>query len=436
MFWKAPPGSLNSVPGPPGQGQVPGPQVITERTSGSLSVTEGPKVTTEEDRVEAGPTKASDIRYVRKTGTFKRDPFYELNQTSSIQIKMKNFISAHDVKDIDSLVRSALAYKANPLKDKELGAHKRIGMLFLNPSMRTRLSTQIAAQNLGADAIVFNVDKEGWALEFEEEAIMSGNKVEHVKDAAPIMGKYFDILCIRTFPSLKNKEEDYSELYINQFVKYSGIPVVSLESSTLHPLQSLTDIITITEVLGAGGGSAKASSSATGQAGSAQASGTAQSAPKGRKPKIVLTWAPHVKALPQAVANSFSQWVNAWGQAGRQIDFVITHPEDYELDPQFTKGATITHNQNEALEGADFVYVKNWSTFTDYGKIYCNDPEWMLTQDKLKQTNNARVMHCLPVRRNVELSDEILDSPSSIVTQEASNRVWAAQAVLADLLKR
>ncbi|MBN8855861.1 MAG: acetylornithine carbamoyltransferase [Sphingobacteriales bacterium 50-39] len=336
---------------------------------------------------------------------------------------MKNFISAHDVKDIDSLVKSALAYKANPLKDKELGAHKRIGMLFLNPSMRTRLSTQIAAQNLGADAIVFNVDKEGWALEFEEEAIMSGNKVEHVKDAAPIMGNYFDILCIRTFPSLKNKEEDYSELYINQFVKYSGIPVVSLESSTLHPLQSLTDIITITEVLGAGE-AARASGPSTG------------SAPAGRRPKIVLTWAPHVKALPQAVANSFSQWVNAWGQAGRQIDFVITHPEDYELDPQFTQGATITHNQNEALEDADFVYVKNWSTFTDYGKIYCNDPEWMLTQDKLKQTNNAKVMHCLPVRRNVELSDEILDSPSSIVTQEASNRVWAAQAVLADLLKR
>jgi len=334
---------------------------------------------------------------------------------------MKNFISAHDVKDIDSLVKSALAYKANPLKDKELGAHKRIGMLFLNPSMRTRLSTQIAAQNLGADAIVFNVDKEGWALEFEEEAIMSGSKVEHVKDAAPIMGNYFDILCIRTFPSLKNKEEDYSELYINQFVKYSGIPVVSLESSTLHPLQSLTDIITITEVLGR---------SAPGSPGSAKAS--APSSLKARKPKIVLTWAPHVKALPQAVANSFSQWVNAWGQA----EFVITHPEDYELDPQFTKGATITHNQDEALKDADFVYVKNWSTFTDYGKIYCNDPEWMLTQDKLKQTNNAKVMHCLPVRRNVELSDEILDSPSSIVTQEASNRVWAAQAVLAELLKR
>ena len=355
---------------------------------------------------------------------------------------MKNFISAHDVKDIDSLVKSALAYKANPLKDKELGAHKRIGMLFLNPSMRTRLSTQIAAQNLGADAIVFNVDKEGWALEFEEEAIMSGNKVEHVKDAAPIMGNYFDILCIRTFPSLKNKEEDYSELYINQFVKYSGIPVVSLESSTLHPLQSLTDIITITEVLGgSAAGSARASgSSSAGSAkassasatGSSPATGQTAGAPKARRPKIVLTWAPHVKALPQAVANSFSQWVNAWGKA----DFVITHPEDYELDPQFTKGATITHNQNEALEGADFIYVKNWSTFSDYGKIYCNDPEWMLTQDKLKQTNNAKVMHCLPVRRNVELSDEILDSPSSIVTQEASNRVWAAQAVLAELLKK
>ena len=246
---------------------------------------------------------------------------------------MKNFISAADVTDIDSLVKSALAYKADPLKDKSLGANKRVGMLFLNPSMRTRLSTQIAAQNLGAEPIVFNVDKEGWALEFEEEAIMSGNTVEHVKDAAPIMGNYFDILCIRTFPSLKNKEDDYSELYIKQFIKYSGIPVVSLESATLHPLQSLTDIITINEVLGG----------------------------EKKKPKIVLTWAPHVKALPQCVANSFSQWVNAWGKA----DFVITHPEDYELDTKFTAGATITHNQDEALKDADFVYVKNWSTYTD-----------------------------------------------------------------------
>ncbi|HMH21754.1 MAG TPA: hypothetical protein VK563_08255 [Puia sp.] len=329
---------------------------------------------------------------------------------------MKNFISVHDVTDIDNLVRSALAYKADPFRDKSLGLNKRVGMLFLNPSMRTRLSTQIAAQNLGAEPIVFNVDKEGWALEFEEEAIMSGSTVEHVKDAAPIMGKYFDILCIRTFPSLKNKEDDYSELYIRQFIKYSGIPVVSLESATLHPLQSLTDVITISEALGGGFGKA----------------GLAPGAAGGRKPKIVLTWAPHVKALPQCVGNSFAQWINAWGKA----DFVITHPEDYELDPQFTKGATITHNQDEALKDADFVYVKNWSTYKDYGKIYCNDPEWMLTTKKLSQTRNARVMHCLPVRRNVELSDEVLDSAASIVTQEASNRVWAAQAVLAELLRK
>ncbi len=315
---------------------------------------------------------------------------------------MEKFISVHDVNNINALVEKALAYKANPLKDKLLGANKRIGLLFLNPSMRTRLSTQIAAQNLGMEAIVFNVGSEGWALEFEEEAIMSGSTSEHVKDAAPIMGKYFDILAIRTFPSLKNKEEDYSELYIKQFIKYAGIPVVSLESATLHPLQSLTDVITITETF-----------------------------KEKRKPKIVLTWAPHVKPLPQCVANSFSQWINAWGKA----EFVITHPEDYELDEQFTKGATITHNQDEALKDADYVYVKNWSTYNDYGRIYNNDPEWMMTNEKLALTNNAKVMHCLPVRRNVELSDEILDGPNSIITQEASNRVWAAQAVISDILK-
>lgn len=314
---------------------------------------------------------------------------------------MKQFISVHDVNDIDALVQKALSYKASPLRDKALGANKRIGLLFLNPSMRTRLSTQIAAQNLGMEAIVFNIGSEGWALEFEEEAIMSGNTVEHVKDAAPIMGKYFDILAIRTFPSLKNKEDDYSELFIKQFIRYAGIPVVSLESATLHPLQSFTDVITITETF-----------------------------KEKRKPRIVLTWAPHVKPLPQCVANSFSQWINAWGKA----DFVITHPEDYELDPQFTKGATITTNQDEALKDADYVYVKNWSTYKDYGKIYNNDPEWMMTRQKLALTNNARVMHCLPVRRNVELSDEILDGPNSLVIQEASNRVWAAQTVLSEIL--
>ena len=315
---------------------------------------------------------------------------------------MKQFISVQDVENIDKLVQSALAYKENPFSDRTLGADKRIGCLFLNPSMRTRLSTQVAAQNLGMEAIVFNVSSEGWALEFEEEAIMSGNTVEHVKDAAPIFGKYFDILAIRTFPSLKNREDDYSELFIKQFIKYAGIPVVSLESATLHPLQSLTDIITISE-----------------------------SFTEKRKPKIVMTWAPHVKPLPQCVANSFSQWVNAWGNA----EFVITHPEDYELHEKFTSGARITHDQDEALQGADFVYVKNWSTFQDYGRVYCNDPEWMLTNEKLTLTNNAKVMHCLPVRRNVELSDEVLDGPHSLVTQEAANRVWAAQAVLSEILK-
>lgn len=317
---------------------------------------------------------------------------------------MKQFISVNDVNNINSLVAKALAYKANPFADKHLGAGKRIGLLFLNPSLRTRLSTQVAASNLGMEAIVFNVDKEGWALEFEEGAIMSGNTVEHIKDAAPILGKYFDVLAIRTFPSLKNKEDDYSELYIHQFIKYAGVPVVSLESATLHPLQSLTDIITIQE--------------------------DRKLLTINDRPKIVLTWAPHVKPLPQCVANSFSQWINTWKEA----DFVITHPQDYELDERFTKGAIIMHNQDEALKNADYVYVKNWSTFNDYGKVYENDPSWMLTNQKLQITNNAKVMHCLPVRRNVELSDEILESANSLVTQQASNRVWAAQAVLSEIL--
>lgn len=314
---------------------------------------------------------------------------------------MEKFVSVKDAGDIQALVETALKYKADPLRHRNLGAGKRIGCLFLNPSMRTRLSTQIAAQNLGMEPIIFNVGSEGWALEFEEEAIMSGNTVEHVKDAAPVFGKYFDILAIRTFPSLKNKEDDYSELFINQFIKYAGIPVISLESATLHPLQSLADIITITENL-----------------------------KEKKKPKVVLTWAPHVKALPQCVANSFSQWMNAWGKA----EFVIAHPEDYELSKEFTKGAHITHDQDEALAGADFIYVKNWSTYDDYGKIYCNDPEWMLTNEKLNLTNKAKVMHCLPVRRNIELSDEVLDGPNSLVTELAANRVWSAQAVISSIL--
>jgi N-succinyl-L-ornithine transcarbamylase len=314
---------------------------------------------------------------------------------------MKQFISVSDAGSIQHLVQKALAYKLDPLQDREIGRGKTLGMLFLNPSMRTRLSTQIAARNLGMDTIVFNVGQEGWTLEFGEEVVMSGTSVEHVKDAAPVLGKYFDILGVRTFPSLKSKEADYSELYIRQFIRYAGIPVISLESATLHPLQSLTDVITISETF-----------------------------QQPRKPKVVLTWAPHVKALPQCVANSFAQWINLWGEA----ELVITHPEGYELDTQFSQWATIENDQQKALQGADYVYVKNWSTFRDYGNILCHDSGWMLTNRKLLHTNQAKVMHCLPVRRNVELSDEVLDGPHSLVTRQAANRVWAAQAVLREIL--
>jgi N-succinyl-L-ornithine transcarbamylase len=314
---------------------------------------------------------------------------------------MKHFISAKDA-DIKDLIAKGIAFKTSLGTESKLGAGKRVGLLFLNPSMRTRLSTQLAASNLGMESIVFNVGQDGWSLEFEDGAVMNGNTAEHVKDAAPILGSYFDILGIRTFPSLKDKEDDYNEHTINQFIKYAGVPIISLESATLHPLQSLADLITITETF-----------------------------KEKKRPKVVLTWAPHVKALPQCVANSFAQWVNAWGEA----DFTIAHPKDYELDAQFSTGATITNNQDEALKNADFVYVKNWSTYTDYGKVTCSDASWMMTEKKLALTNNAHVMHCLPVRRNIELSDEILDGPNSIVTHQASNRVWAAQAVLATILK-
>jgi len=315
---------------------------------------------------------------------------------------LKNFISADDVSNIDALVKQALQYKADPFAGKLSGTGKRIGLLFLNPSLRTRLSTQVAAANLGMEAVVFNVDKEGWALEFTEGAVMNGTTVEHIKDAAPVLGQYFDILCVRTFPSLQNREEDYAETVISQFIKYAGVPVVSLESATLHPLQSLTDLVTIKETY----------------------RGTT-------KPKVVLSWAPHVKALPQCVANSFAQWVNAWGEA----EFVITHPEGYELDEKFTGNAPIITNQDEALRNADYVYVKNWSSYRDYGKVPGNAGDWMLTKAKLALTNEAKVMHCLPVRRNVELSDEVLDSSNSLVTQQAGNRVWAAQSVLHEILK-
>lgn len=318
---------------------------------------------------------------------------------------MKQFIAATDVADMPALIGKALAYKTDPLKDKLLGSGKRVGLLFLNPSLRTRLSTQVAAANLGMEAIVFNVDKEGWALEFAEGAVMNGNTVEHVKDAAPVLGQYFDVLCLRTFPSLQNRAADYSEHLISQFIRYAGVPVMSLESATLHPLQSLADLITITED-------------------SAVRSIT-------RKPKVVLSWAPHIKPLPQCVANSFAQWMTAWGAA----DFVVCQPEGYELDPVYTNGAAVMHHQEEAFAGADYVYVKNWSSYNQYGQMPAVSGNWMPDLELWQQTNEARLMHCLPVRRNVELSDELLDSSYSLVTKQAGNRVWSAQAVLSELIK-
>jgi N-succinyl-L-ornithine transcarbamylase len=320
--------------------------------------------------------------------------------------ELKNFISVNDVDAVPALVELALKYKLNPFLDNGLGSGKRIGLLFLNPSLRTRLSTQVAASNLGMESIVFNADKDGWALEFKEGAVMNGNTVEHIKDAAPVLGAYFDILCVRTFPGLLNRQDDYAETVINQFVKYSGVPVISLESATLHPLQSLADIITIEEAI------------------------RSVSIPSEKKRKVVLTWAPHVKALPQCVANSFAQWMQAWNGA----EFIITHPKGFELDEKFTGNASIITDQNEALQHADFVYVKNWSCYTDYGKVNTEAADWMITAQKLERTNRAKIMHCLPVRRNVELSDEVLDSTNSLVTQQAANRVWAAQAVISTLL--
>jgi N-succinyl-L-ornithine transcarbamylase len=314
---------------------------------------------------------------------------------------MEHFIKFESREQGQELIDLASAYKANPILHAEKGKGKRVGCIFLNPSLRTRVSTQIAAQQLGMEAIVLNMDKEGWALELQEGAIMNKSTVEHIKDAAGVLGSYFDILAIRAFPSLTQKEEDVADFVLHQFIKYCKIPVISLESAIRHPLQSLADQLTI------------------------------QESAKGKKnPKVVLTWAPHIKAIPHAVANSFAEWTLGMGH-----DLTICHPEGYELDPEFTQGATLTNNQSEALQGADFVYVKNWSAFNDYGKILCTDERWMLTETHLKHAPEAKVMHCLPVRRNIELSDEILDGPRSLVQQQAFNRVFAAQAVLSKLLE-
>jgi N-succinyl-L-ornithine transcarbamylase len=331
---------------------------------------------------------------------------------------MRLFSSVKDIDNIRDLVDEALSIKQAPYKFQDLGRNKTLGLLFLNPSLRTRLSTQKAALNLGMNVMVMNMDKEGWALETQDGVIMNGSTVEHIREAAAVMGEYCDILGLRCFPKLQDREEDYSEDLFNKFVKFCGVPVVSLESATLHPLQSLADLITIIE-----------------QPPSSLTPALSKGEGEEMRPKVVLTWAPHVKALPQSVPNSFSEWMCRAQQEGL-IDFVITHPEGYELAEEFTAGAIITHNQDEALQNADFIYVKNWSSYRDYGKILTQGEGWMIDNAKLKQTNNAKVMHCLPVRRDLELSSEILDGPNSLVTQEAGNRVWAAQVVLKRMLEK
>ena len=317
---------------------------------------------------------------------------------------MKKFFSVSDVDDLTDVVKDALALKSSPYDSQTLGKNRTLGLVFLNPSLRTRLSTQKAAMNLGMNVMVLNMDKEGWALETQDGVIMNGATVEHIREAAAVMGEYCDILGLRSFPSLKDKEADYTEDLFNKFVRFCGVPVVSLESATRHPLQSLTDLITINEYKTV------------------------------EKPKVVLAWAPHVKALPQAVPNSFAEWMSK-AQAQDMVNFTIAHPEGYELSEEFTDGAIITHDLENALTGADFVYVKNWSSFKEYGKVYPVSKNWMLDNDLLRLTNNAKVMHCLPVRRDLELSSEILDGPNSLVVKEASNRVWAAQVVLKRMLE-
>ncbi|KIO77080.1 acetylornithine carbamoyltransferase [Pedobacter lusitanus] len=319
---------------------------------------------------------------------------------------MNQFTSVNDVEDISQLVKDALALKSNPYADQQLGKNKTLGLVFLNPSLRTRLSTQKAAINLGMSVMVMNMDKEGWALETEDGVVMNGSTVEHIREAAAVMGQYCDILGLRSFPKLVSREEDYNEDFFNKFIQYCGVPVVSLESATRHPLQSLADLVTIRETW-------------KGEA----------------KPKVVLAWAPHIKALPQAVPNSFAEWM-CKAQQEDMLDFTIVQPAGYELAEDFTSGAHITHNLQEALEGADYIYVKNWSSYKEYGKILPYPEGWMLNNELLKGTNQARVMHCLPVRRDLELSSEVLDGPNSLVIQEAGNRLWAAQAVLKGLLQK
>ena len=308
-----------------------------------------------------------------------------------------NYTSINDINNINSWIEEAKEIKANPLANKDLGKDKTLGLLFFNSSLRTRLSTQKAALNLGMDPIVMNVSGDAWGIEFGDKTVMNGNTAEHIKEAAQVVSQYCDVIAVRAFPSLTDKEKDESEQVLKSFVKFASVPIVSMESATGHPLQGLTDVITISE-------------------------NTTK-----KKPKVVLSWAPHIKPLPHAVANSFIH-----AMQNMDVDFVMTHPKGYDLNPEIVGNMPVVYNQEDALKDADFVYAKNWSSYNDYGKVLKKDTDWMITKAKL---GAAKFMHCLPVRRNVVVEDVVLDSENSLVIQQANNRTYAAQWVLKNILE-
>ncbi len=315
---------------------------------------------------------------------------------------MRNFTNFNDLGSVEKALEWAREVKQNPFEDKQLGQDKTLLMIFFNSSLRTRLSTQKAAMNLGMNMIVLDINQGAWKLESERGVIMDGDKPEHILEAIPVMGSYCDVIGVRAFASLTNKKEDYNETILQQFIDYAGKPVFSMEAATRHPLQSYADLVTIDEYK------------------------------TKERPKVVLTWAPHPRALPQAVANSFAEWMNA-----TDFEFVITHPKGYELSPEFVGGATVEYSQEKAFEGADFIYAKNWSVFNDieYGSVTNIDRSWMVDSQKMSLTNRAKFMHCLPVRRNMIVSDSVIEGEDSIVIQQAANRVVSAQAVLREILK-
>ena len=319
-----------------------------------------------------------------------------------------DFLGIDDIDNLQEWVAEARNIKRDPLKDHKLGAGKTIGLLFFNPSLRTRLSTQKAAQNLGLNCIVMNFDKEGWALEFLDGVVMDQGKSEHIREAAQVISQYCDIIAIRAFASLKDREEDEAEVVLRGFQQYATVPIVNMESSTAHPLQALADAITLNEN------------------GLKEKEGLISG-----KKKVVLTWAPHPRALPHAVANSFVKMMKR-----QDVDFVITHPEGYELDPKITGEVPIEYDQEKAFQNADFIYAKNWSSYEEYGQVINRDVKWMVDRKKMALTRDGRFMHCLPVRRNVVVSDDVLDSESSLVIEQANNRTYSAQLVLKKILKK